>query len=751
MNPKFSKRTLRTSLLAGAALGLSGANLFADDATPAKATLTSDAFPTSDSYIKISGQAASIKGDDSAFAKRLHQPEKGGAGIEDYHLIKSLPKDYSMVVDGHALSGPEDYLGQFVVSKNEVGALEVGYKSFRTFYDGVGGFFPLNNQWLPLINQDLHTDRRKFWAKATINLPDLPVLTLSYTNEIRDGKKDSTIWGDTDLTGLPFALAPNPISAVRKIVPSYLDLDEHHEVLEASIKHTIGKTTIQLTALNDRTDNLDTRYVTRFPGESIPWAISRLSTSSNSVTGRSPQNIAKAAAPATSWNNQVDLQQSDGIKTRTSAVIGKIDSALTDKITVHVGGSYQLMHSDIASNRPLVTSTPTSTGAVPVTTATFTNLVGSSRIKRFTGSTSIDYDITKDIFASVGYRYEEEFIKAKDTYSVIAASGTPATTLTTTPRKAWSKLNQDSSTPVAELRYSGIKNLSLYATGSKRDLDGEEKNTSPHNPLTSLNGALVNNNLSEDHGNYKVGGNWRACSALTLRAEGFQKHHQFESAGFGLNLGEYYLVDSQFKGVKLTAIVKPIATLSFTTRYVAQRGELQVTGEDKFDSGDVKNHSISETIDWAPSKAVYVQLNGSLVFNTISTIYPRAGSTIATVNGSGVTTASSYDVNKVLQNGDSNYRTGNAIIGFVAAKNTDIQLQYTYYRSNNSDASLAAFTQPYGADSRDSMVTVGIKHKISDTIIFNAKVGYIDSVSNATGGFTNYHGPLGYLSMDFAL
>ena len=151
-----------------------------------------------------------------------------------------------------------------------------------------------------------------------------------------------------------------------------------------------------------------------------------------------------------------------------------------------------------------------------------------------------------------------------------------------------------------------------------------------------------------------------------------------------------------------------------------------------------------------------MQLNGNFVFNTISTRYPNAGATDAgyttyTTSHATVLTASSYDGNKVLQNADSNYRTGNAIIGFVATKSTDIQLQYTYYRSDNGNAALAAFTQPYGADSRDSMVTVGIKQKISDKIMFNAKVGYIDSVNNATGTFTNYHGPLGYISMDFAL
>lgn len=750
MNTNLSQLIRRTHLLAGAAVSLAGVSLFAADAaSPGKPNPNSDAFTTFDSYIKFSGKSAAITGNEAAFQQRLRQPQNGGAGLEDLHLSKDLTTDINLTLDGRALVGAEDYLGQFRLTKNEVGSFEAGYKRFRTFYDGIGGFFPLNNQLISLASQDLHTDRAKFWVSGTLNLPDMPVLTLHYTNELRSGQKDSTIWGDTDLTGLPFNLAPNPISPVRKIAPSYIELNERHELLEASLKHTIGKTTVQLTVLNDLVDNLDTRYVTRFPGEATPWSIASLSNTANATTGRSPQGTAKAAASPTTWNNQVALQQSDGIETTTTAAIGKIDTVINDKLTFRVGGSYQLLHSTFTGDRPLVTSTPTSTGPVQVTTATFTNLTGGSRIKVYTGNIALDYTPTPDLFIKVAFRAEDEYIKGHSTYDVIAASGTPATTVTSTPRKTWAKVNQHSATPVLETRYTGIKNLSLYFTGSQRDLGGEEKNTSAHNPLTSLNGTLANNNLAQDNGNYTLGANWRACSALTLRAEVFDKHHQFESTGFERNLGDYYLVDSQTQGLKLTAVVKPLPELSFTTRYVTQRGEMQVTGFlptfPAYDSGDVKNHNISETIDWAPSKSFYLQLNGTLAYNVISTVYPRAGVTPATA------TNTSFDSNRVLQNSDNNYVSGNAIVGFVAGKDTDLQIQYTYYKSTNDNSVLAALTQPYGADGRDSLITLGIKHRFSEKVMVEAKVGYIDSKNISTGAATNFRGPLAYVSMSYAL
>jgi len=524
-------------------------------------------------------------------------------------------------------------------------------------------------------------------------------------------------------------------------VPSYLQLDERHQMLEASVTHTIGRTTFMFELTGDKTDNLDSRFVTRFPGEVIPWSIAKLSTTL--------QPAQKALVAATNWNNQILLQQTDGENSQTGAAILKVDSVLTDKITLHVGGQYQHVQADMSGNRPLVTNTPTSTGVVPVTTATFSALTGHSDGKVTTGNLAIDFKPIPDLFLRVAVRAEHEDIKGASGYNVLAASGTPAVTVATTPRLDWENINQHSATPAVDLRYTGIKNLSLYFTGSKRDLKGDEQNSAAYNPLTATAGALALNNNSEDHGDYKFGADWRAFSMLELRAEYFDQHHQYESAGYGAQLGDYYLLDSQFKGVKLTAVAKPLAELSFTTRYIYQHGTMQVTGflptYPAYDSCNAKNYNISETIDWVPNKAVYFQASGSLVYNTIDTVYPRAGVTPAT------STVAAWDTNRVLHNSNNNYSTMNLLAGFVAAKDADIEAQYTYYRADNGDPAMAALTMPYGADAEEYVASVGLKLRLDNRRILHVKVGYAESLNGTTGGFTNFHGPLGYVSLDYAL
>ena len=260
---------------------------------------------------------------------------------------------------------------------------------------------------------------------------------------------------------------------------------------------------------------------------------------------------------------------------------------------------------------------------------------------------------------------------------------------------------------------------------------------------------LFYNDWSENRGHYTLGANWRQSALVSLRGEVFQKDHANKSVGYGIRIGDNYVLDSQFTGVKLTAICKPQATVTSPTRYIYQTGKMQVTGvipgAEKYDSMKSKNHTIDETIDWNPSGQLYMQANANLVFNVISTVYPRAGVTPATA------TNVSFDSNRVLQNSNNNYFNGSLLAGAVLTKTDDLQLIGTFYRANNGNAFLAALTLPFGVSVKEYSIAVGLKHKFSGKWIGTAKVGYFDSRNDTAGGFTNFRGPLAYLAFEHAL
>ena len=164
---------------------------------------------------------------------------------------------------------------------------------------------------------------------------------------------------------------------------------------------------------------------------------------------------------------------------------------------------------------------------------------------------------------------------------------------------------------------------------------------------------------------------------------------------------------------------------------------MQVTTEAtaQFDSMDAESHLIGETVTWSPNKNVYVQAGINLSYNVISTAYPRAGG-LGNLRG---------------QNSDNNYVTGNFLTGFAVDKNTDATVEYTYQKADNFVAAQAVGTQPYGAGYKDYSFSVGLKHKFSDKWVGSAKLGYIESRSDMTGGNSNFRGPLAYIAIEHGL
>ena len=119
-------------------------------ATPSlQAAAATDDFANFESYIKLSGYTPWIDGNTAAYQKRFQTRDVGAAGVEDLHLLRDL-KNSTVTLDGRALFGAEDYLLHLNVTKEGVGSFDAGYSSFRTFYDGIGGFFPLNERFFAL-------------------------------------------------------------------------------------------------------------------------------------------------------------------------------------------------------------------------------------------------------------------------------------------------------------------------------------------------------------------------------------------------------------------------------------------------------------------------------------------------------------------------------------------------------------------------------------------------------------------------
>jgi len=710
----------------------------------AHAAKPSDAFPIFDSYIKLTGKTADVSGNGSSFARRLQFPENGSYGIEALRVNRELSDSSSLSIEGKALLGKEDYLGAVKYVKNEVGSFDMGYKRYRTFYDGIGGFFPLNNRWNQLSNPELHTDRAKFWAEAKIERPNAPKFEFRYTNELRTGKKDTTIWGDTDFTGIPSyygvgasALNP-PYSTNRKIVANYLRLNDRQQNWLGKVAHKVGNTNLELEILHNTAKNNDYRSVVRYPGELQLFP--RQSSATNPPQIYPPETIA----------NQIigyDIQLLDS---KTTSYVGKFETEFTEQVSVFGGVLYSKGSADIGGDRQMTTYFPTAVGVVTTVGGfvgatgrpaySYKTQAGETNEKILAANVGLKYKPSHDLFASVAVKNEKVDVDGYNSTLYISNrvdQTTGAITNTTALAPNLADRSEKTWLPEAEFRYTGVKNLAVYGTFEYRRSPGDEFGTSTSATTGGGLGSAVTSytRVKLKHANWKVGANWTVNPMVSLRGEVFAKDH---TNGFydKVTAGDSFVLGYDLKGFRVTGVVKPMPSLAFTTRYVQQDGTMDLTIDSGtgWESMDATNQQFGETIDWAPTPQTFVQANVNLAFNNIKTGYPKIG-------GLG---------NEVLRDAENNYRNGSLVAGVVADRDTDLSLQYTFYRADNYQAPNAA-TVWYGAGVKEYTVAAAVKHRFNDKLVAEFKLGYVDSKNQTTGGNTNFKGPLVYVSFDHAL
>jgi hypothetical protein len=699
-----------------------------------------DAFPTFDNYIKLSGLAQSLDGDPAAYAARTGTPSTGSVGIEDLSYSKDLSDNNTLSINGHALAGTDDFLGKVSLDSTNLGSADTGYSRFRTFYDGIGGFFPLSDSFERWDPESLHVDRSSYWVNLKLAMPDRPVFTISFRDDIRTGMKDSTEW----------AAAINPDAIVNSkgvivgtalpantpyIAPNVLLLDEHHDTLATSMVATLGSTTETLRATIDAVNNLDSRDYVKYPDSTV------------------------VADPAVTVQDDQEARRSTSFR-----LVNETETRLNDRLSVNTGLTYSQLSS--ANGGSWITPTYSSTANAVYMAETAADIYGGSKIYDYVGNISADYTPTGDWRAEVAFRQEYDVTASgggfTNTTLATGSKTTAAKNITTADELTYSHYDEHAGTPEVSLQYLGIRNLTLYASFDDRIDKAGQHWINPYAAVTTTGAGVVTDagapigsvffqDADQDNENLKVGANWNAFSALTVRAEVYRKDDENryigsdQISGTG-SYGAFFANDYTFTGGKFSVVLKPLPGLTFSTRYQPESGMMAVTANaaiggagDEVTSGKVRAQLISETVDWSPTQRLYVQGNVNFVYSYIQTAYPV------------VVVSSTTGIPTPIQNANNNYITGSALCGFVVDKKTDAQLRLSWTQADDYNPQIATGGQPYGAGFMEESATAGLKHLFNNRLQGELKVGYLRRTDATTGDFTDYRGPLAYASITYSL
>ena len=678
------------------------------DEKSAVAGATEEQTPEYNNWIELGIGGNIINGDAAQFKQEHRISGDIFGGIQDLHLERTIGKNGTLTVDGHAIFDNHDYDLKIDLTQPGLGYIRGGYTEFRSWYDGNGGYFPAGDgAWIPPRYPELALDRGEAWVELGLRLPDWPEITIHYSHQFRDGGKDSTSWGDATVPA---------VGSPRKIAPAFRNIDETRDILSFDMSKTFGNTNVLLGMRYEHSSNDDRLQLQRGVGN--------------------PDTLRFITQ-----HEQSDLDLFNGhVITETH---------FSDKFWFTAGYSYTTLGSDISGTRIYGSDYNSMFGPFPniqFRDEGFINLAGTSDVHDHIFNANFFWMPLKNLTLLTGFRYTRE---DQDSSSVFLSTNTNSSRelLPPNPESADTSQDFDNFAERFEARYTGIKNWLFYAEGEWTEENG---NVREHAVSGGEDEGMLNKDTSLLGQKYSIGANWYATPRLSLSGQYDYKAAEYNNdirADFSGSNQRLLSQDWSTNDFNIRMTFRPkipahLGTLSMVTRYdfmqtlASGMWAIDPVGPrlSEEHTALITSHVIGETVTWSPLARLYLQGTLSYVLDQTKT---PAGDIVVTDSAPTVL----------------NFRNDNWTVtgggGFIIDNKTDLHADYTYYRANdyqnNSQAGL-----PYGADATEHAVTATLTRQLTKKIRLRLQYGYYYYTDGLSGGFNNYEAHSFFSSLAFA-
>lgn len=652
-------------------------------------------------WFDISVGGLRVDGDEAQFQFRHSMPRDAFGGVEDFHYQRMVGKKAFFQMDGRGIFDANDYSLTLELVQPELGFVRGGYREYRTWYDPSGGFFPQSEAWFSLFDDELTLDRGRAWIEAGLTLPDKPQFTVRYTHEFRNGLKDSTIWGESNLTspGPSPSVPPDP----RGFVPSLLEVDEQRHLFEGDVRHTVGKTDLGLGIRYETSKIENTLKARRRPGE-------------GPLNDRYLTHREKTTYDVLGFN-------------------GFTETRFNEKIWLTTGYGFTSLDTDLAGSRIYGEAFEVGYNPALASHLGFYDLGGGSQMKQYVMHLNL-MTIPKPHFTLVpSIRVERLDLDNLSTF-VLTGPGAPRIREAVSHREFIDVAEQ------LEARYSGVTNWVFYARGNWEQGQGDFEETGGAGATLD---AIGPDRFTEDTRltqRYTVGANWYPLRTLNIDSQYYHKirdidyDHRRDSTPN--NSGNRY--PAYFTGqtlvtddVNARVTYRPFRQLTLVGRYDFQITSIDTmpdatSGLSETQSGQIYSHIFGFNVSWIPWYRLYLQPAIHYVVNRTDTPADR------------------YSVSVVDARND--YWNASLTAGYVLDNKTDLQAHYFYYRADNYE-DISPVGMPYGAGSEEHGVTLALIRRINDHWRWTLKYGFFNNRDETSGGHNDYDAHLLYTSVQY--
>ena len=652
-------------------------------------------------WVEVSAGGIIVKGDNDQFLSRHGLKRDVFGGIGDIHFDIPVGEFGLLQIEGHALVDNNDYLIKLDLSEPDVGFLRAGFREYRIWYDGSGGYFPPNNGWISIFDEEHATDRGEAWFEGGLRKPDWPNLTFKFTHKYRDGGKDSTSWAETNGTGG---------LGLRSIVPSFRLFDEERNIFEGDITHTIGKHNLGVGLRYDAQEFNNSLNIRRAPTESSDRIfIDRqvAETDIFNVHGSSVTKInEKTYYTMSASYTTLDRNISGG------RVVGSGYDAVFDPLFQRQNRDHDIvdLKGDADLDQYVVNFN------LKLTPVKGLSAIASARLEKLDYGASSDY-IETNFSSSSGFSEEEFAISSNRDRNDYSGS--------------------------FNLRYTGTPDWVFSASGfwSTGDIMQTEREIEVESGDVGIERATDTDRTVQK---YAAGVKWYPRRDLNFAAQYYHKirendyTHPVDSTGnTGGNRFPAFITLQDFTtdDFNIRCTWKPHIGLTLVSRYDYQSSTIDSRSEGlaEMESSDMTSHIFSQAITWSPFSHIYVQ--GSINYVTDEV-------------GTGANKLTGEDVAGLVLQTQNDYWNASIMTGIAVNEKTDVQAQYYYYRADNY-VDNSTVSLPYGAGAEEQSINLTLTRRVNEKLRYLIRYGFFNNRSDTSGGNNDYDAHLLYTSMQY--
>jgi len=640
--------------------------------------------PVYENYVDFALGTALQKGDRAGFQKDFQVKKSGYGGIEDLFYTSALNDTTTLKLRAHALAGNNDYLFDLQIDKEDLGYVKFGYKEYRVFYDGSGGYWPANGFMSQLYNEELAIDRSNLWLEAGYTPEDAVNFVFRYELFTREGTKDSLSWGDT-------GWAVNTANQ-RGLLPSFWRIDEKRHQITATVSRIGTQHSWALGLRSDKGDYNNSRNERRRVGEP----------QDRKLTHKEGQDYDLFQIRG-SYENRISEQ----LWLTTAVARTDIDTTLSGSRIY--GQGYDGVYDPAFLNRQQRDEG-------------FYGLHGESEMKQTIATLSALYRPTETLSIIPSARFEKIDWSNKVDFEETNFGGGPAFAPINDEVEADSNKNWKSNSQAVEVRYVGIKNWTFNGKIDISRSDGELTEERILEPGTALQAISIDRETRFDRSvqKYAATANWYPRAGTTIAFQYYFKARQNDYRNGRDNTvstaDRYpaYIANQDFEtndfNIRLSTRLSP--SMRNVVRYDYQDSTImtQDIGLAFGESAKMKSHILSESLSWNPMPRWYLQGSLNVVWDTLKTpaftlVGPAAN---------------------LVKNSDANYAFLSVSSGYALDDVSDLYLDYNYYESRNSYVDNSNVTVPYGSESTTHLLSATWVRKLDARTQLTLKYAYAD-------------------------